>query len=84
MWIGVVRGLLPVGHVYSQAVSTAGEGTVPRPLGLATYCSLADTFGGLKGRHAGEWVLRETLAGRVLFLVGTVQSGRRLSYPVSV
>jgi hypothetical protein len=69
MWIDVVCGLLPVGqlvgHVYSQlqVTSKTGEGSVPQalPLGLVTYCMLADAFSGLKRRcrrnairHAGR------------------------------
>ena len=33
-----------------KLISTTGEGSVPLPLGLATYCTLANSFGGLKGR----------------------------------
>jgi hypothetical protein len=48
--------------VTQKLISTKGEGSVPLPLGLAaTYCILADAFGGLKGRgrrygirHAGR------------------------------
>ena len=33
-----------------RLTSATGEGSVPLQLGPATYCTLADSFGGLKGR----------------------------------
>jgi hypothetical protein len=47
MWINAVIGLR-VGHVYSQSKNVTGERSVPLPLGLAAYCTLVDSFGGLK------------------------------------
>ena len=40
-------------------ISVTGEQSVPLLLGLAAYCTLADSFGGLKGRCGS----RQTLAG---------------------
>ena len=63
MWIDAGCGLLPVGHVYSEADKHKGEESVPLPLGvlgLVTGCTLTDSFGGLKSgrkcgiRHAGR------------------------------
>ena len=40
-------------HV-NKPISIIGEGSVPLPLGLATYRTLADSFGGLNGRLGGR------------------------------
>jgi hypothetical protein len=32
----------------SNLISVTGETSVPLPLGLAAYCTLVDSFGGLK------------------------------------
>ena len=48
MWIDTGSGLLRIGHVYSQSNDVTGERNVPLPLGLAAYCTLVDSFDGLK------------------------------------
>ena len=48
MWIDAVSELLRIGHVNSQSNNVTGEGSVPLPLGFATYCTLVDSFGGLE------------------------------------
>ena len=48
MWIDTGSGLLRICHVYSQSNDVTGERNVPLPLGLAAYCTLVDSFDGLK------------------------------------
>ena len=38
----------------NKPISVAGEESVPLPVGLATYGTLANSFGGLNGRLGGR------------------------------
>lgn len=51
------------GHMFTRKlISTAGEEGVPLSTGLATHCSLADSFGG-RDRRGRRCVVRH--AGKV-------------------